>query len=341
MADERLIPAGIRDASTLALNTLIDRLGKVPLDQLLVYLVDNVTSKALPHLAEQFHVTGLEGWALCNNDTERRALIKRAIHLHRRKGTPWAVKEGLKSVGFGGATLTERLPALTYNGAESFTGLKVFGGDGWARFSVKLDLGENRGVSAAETALIRAVVNEWKNERSHLGAIAFTATTTDTATIADSSTVTAHDAQSDVLPWGVRYDGSRLYNSGRALAYDGADTYGGAISYAMSVAGALRYDNAWEQQVMSADLATSDQQSIQLRFDGLAAYDGEFDMGARPPALHDGKMVMTAYRNYVYDGRRTYGSGKEYSGSKAYNGEIGFEPQWEYRGIHAIEEVTI
>ncbi len=341
MADERLIPPGIRDASTLALNKLIDRLGSVPLDQLLVYLVDNADSSALPHLAEQFHITGLEGWALCNNDSERRALIKRAIQLHRRKGTPWAVKEGLKSVGFGGATLTERLPALTYNGTESFTGLKVYGADGWARFTVRLDLGENRGVSATETALIRAVVNEWKNERSHLGAITFAASTTDTATIAESATTAAHDAQADVLPWGMRYDGSRLYNSGRALAYDGADTYAGAISYAMSVGGSLRYDNAWEAQEMSADVVLSDRQTMQPRYDGLAAYDGILDMGATPPPLYDGKMPVTTWRNYVYDGRRTYGSGKEYSGAKSYNGDISFAAQFEYRGIHVIEEVTL
>lgn len=99
MADQRLIPAGIRDVSTLAMNALIDRLGHVPLDQLLIYLIDNVTESALPHLAEQFSATGYDGWALAQGETDRRELITRAIELHRRKGTPWAVKTALKTAG--------------------------------------------------------------------------------------------------------------------------------------------------------------------------------------------------------------------------------------------------
>lgn len=99
MADSRLIPAGIRDISTLAFNEVIDRLGQIPLDQLLVYLVDNITASALPHLIEQFHVTGWEGGAQAITDEARRELIKRAIELHRYKGTPWAVARALEATG--------------------------------------------------------------------------------------------------------------------------------------------------------------------------------------------------------------------------------------------------
>lgn len=33
---------------------------------------------ALPHLAEQYHITGNEGWLQCRNDEEKRDLIKRS-----------------------------------------------------------------------------------------------------------------------------------------------------------------------------------------------------------------------------------------------------------------------
>lgn len=339
MADERLIPAGIRDASTLAMNELIDRLGLIPLDQLLVNLVDNVTAGALPHLAEQFHITGLEGWSLCTTDDERRSLIKRAIWLHRKKGTPWAVKEGLKGVGFNDATLDERLPALLYDGSQVFSGSEEFGaGADWARFTINLDLGESRGVSAAETALIRAVVTEWKNERSHLDQIVFSATTSDTATIAESATTKAIDSQAEVFPWGRRYDGSLLYNSGRALAYDGADLFDGTTPYSYSVDGDVLHDNAWDSLAVRMAASQTDTQQAATRFDGSLGYGGANDYQGLAEAFYDSLMRVTVKRHYDYSGTKTYGSGKEYDGRLAYNGSAGFAALLEYRGIHTIQE---
>lgn len=93
MADKRLIPTSIRDTSTEALNELIDRLGTLDLTPLLIYIIDNVHASALPHLADQFHVAELEGWSFAQTDVEKRALIKRALELHRYKGTTWAIKK--------------------------------------------------------------------------------------------------------------------------------------------------------------------------------------------------------------------------------------------------------
>lgn len=95
MADKRLIPAGIRDQSTEAFNELIDRLGTLDLTPLLIYIIDHVEASALPHLAWQFHI---EGWELAKTEEEKRALIKKAIELHRHKGTRWAVKKAFEVV---------------------------------------------------------------------------------------------------------------------------------------------------------------------------------------------------------------------------------------------------
>ena len=51
---------------------------QVDLSRLLVYLIDLVQSEALPHLADQFHVLGLEGWNAALTEEARRALIKSA-----------------------------------------------------------------------------------------------------------------------------------------------------------------------------------------------------------------------------------------------------------------------
>lgn len=100
MADERLIPSGILDESTIAFNEIIDRTGTIDITPLLIYLIDNVNSSALIHLADQFHVMGFEGWNLVSTDYEKRSLIKESIKNHKYKGTKYSVKRSLESLGF-------------------------------------------------------------------------------------------------------------------------------------------------------------------------------------------------------------------------------------------------
>lgn len=94
------------DARFGPLSALVTRLQDLPVEKLLVYLVDAVDAQLLPELGRQFHVTGIEGWHLANTDEARRALVKRSIALHRKKGTPWALKEALKTSGID-ASVTE------------------------------------------------------------------------------------------------------------------------------------------------------------------------------------------------------------------------------------------
>lgn len=156
MADERLIPPGIRDASTLALNSLIDRMGTVDLTPLLIYLVDNVAASALPHLAEQFDVTGYEGWLQTTNTAERRALIKSAIAKHYYKGTPYAIRQALEDI------------SITATIKEWFD----YEGDPF-HFKVLIDL-YAQGADADKVDLIDKLIREYKNVRSVLDGIEIT-----------------------------------------------------------------------------------------------------------------------------------------------------------------------
>ena len=97
---QELIP--IKDDSSLAFNELFDKLGTLDLTPIIIYLIDNVNSTALPHLAEQFHITGNEGWLLTGNKFEQRQLIKESIKIHKIKGTKAAVKNVLKVLNFEG-----------------------------------------------------------------------------------------------------------------------------------------------------------------------------------------------------------------------------------------------
>ena len=75
-----------------------ERFKKLDLDVLLVTIIDNLPSDALPHLAEQYHITGNEGWLQALSETEKRNLIKSSIKMHRYKGTKYAIEEIFKTL---------------------------------------------------------------------------------------------------------------------------------------------------------------------------------------------------------------------------------------------------
>ena len=92
-----ILPGPLRtDPNYIALNSLLDRAEALDLTKELVYWIDTVDASALPVLARQFHVMGLEGWDYAATEAEQRALLKQAVELHRFKGTPWAVRQGIK-----------------------------------------------------------------------------------------------------------------------------------------------------------------------------------------------------------------------------------------------------
>lgn len=127
-----------------------ERFGNLNLDVVLVSIIDNVPSDALPHLAEQYHITGNEGWLQAQNDIEKRKIIKSAIKMHRYKGTKYAIEEILKNLNING-NVSEW---FEYNGLPFF-------------FKVILEIFDRPITTETETNL-RALIEEYKNERSWL-----------------------------------------------------------------------------------------------------------------------------------------------------------------------------
>lgn len=102
-----LPPALAKDLSMRALEAVNARLSEIDIRPGIIYDFEHVATSALPHLAEQFHVLGVEGWQLATTDEQRRALLARAIALHRYKGTPWAVESVLAAYGYPECELVE------------------------------------------------------------------------------------------------------------------------------------------------------------------------------------------------------------------------------------------
>ncbi len=295
-------------------------------------------AEALPWLAWALSV---DSWDSSWSEAAKRAACARSIAIHRRKGTPWAVKEGLRAIGYAEASLSERLPSLSYDGQEIYSGANGYGdGAGWARFSVGLDLGEAMGVSREETAKLVRHVERWKPERSHLAAIVFSATVSDLVEMAEAETLAAHDGQAEVLPWGARYDGTMLHDSGRALVYDGTDSFDGTVSHALVLGGERRYDTAWDRAESVLHATASDTQAALALFDGQADYDGLLDLGATGEPVRDARMTVAARRHYVFNGHKSYGA-PVYDGARAFDGSFNPAPWMSYAGVHTIEEIRI
>jgi len=187
----------INDTRSQALLVLISRLAALDLTTLLVYRIDLVVDGALPFLAWQFDIlsplwqliapvaSGVD--ALTNIDllidvdnliesgglvteltlteAEQRELLKNAIGLHRYRGTPWAIKQALGSLGWTTVSLLE--------GQTSWGGVAYPPSEGWAVFRVMIELAAEQAVSIGAASTAVAAVNFFKPARAWLDSVWF------------------------------------------------------------------------------------------------------------------------------------------------------------------------
>lgn len=149
--NETILPDSIAIANDVrAFDVAVkQQLATVDISKVLVYMVDEVDARALPVLADQFDVLGYKGMRLTQTVDDQRKLIKKAIELHRYKGTVYGVKEAMKAVGFADAVIVEHVSGH------------------WANFSVNL-LNAGYGITAETIANLIKMINEYKNTRSNL-----------------------------------------------------------------------------------------------------------------------------------------------------------------------------
>lgn len=188
------------------------RFAALEIEKVLIYVIDTVDADALYYLAEQFDVLGYRGWKLAKTEADRRALVKKAIELHRYKGTPYGIKEALRSIGFDNTVIQEHIN-FTYDGSNDHDGTIYYGGNEWATFRVFFDLGNDKGISAEQTADLVALVNEYKNVRSHLIGIYWKATLTDESNPTEEFDINmVLSADVDAFSDSIDYNGVGTYN---------------------------------------------------------------------------------------------------------------------------------
>lgn len=134
---------------------------------------------ALPWLAWALHV---ESWDAATTEAQQREAIKMSVLLHRKKGTPWAIKRALAAVGLDVEIFDRQEQRRIYaehspnrldgtwqlDGSRQIMPLALITGiphiNHWAQFIVRLNLAEAN--DPYVLAQLRNLINEWKPQRS-------------------------------------------------------------------------------------------------------------------------------------------------------------------------------
>lgn len=134
-------------------------------------LVEITPAEYLDLLAEKWSVTGYDGWLLAESDEAKRNLIARAVELHRHKGTPWAMREIIRQLGFGEVDIIEGLHNQFYNGAITYNGVFTYHDiTKWAHYVVVL----KQPITQDQANLLRQTLRVFAPARCILAHLDFT-----------------------------------------------------------------------------------------------------------------------------------------------------------------------
>jgi phage tail P2-like protein len=131
---------------------------------------DSCPAALLPYLAAEVSV---DGWELAESDEARRALIKGAIQLHQKRGTPWAAREVIRRLGLGEIDLIEGRNVRRRDGTARYSGEWVHGNERgeWAQYIVRL----HRPITRDQADNLKAVLERYAPKRSELYRLDYTA----------------------------------------------------------------------------------------------------------------------------------------------------------------------
>lgn len=125
---------------------------------------------ALPWLSWTLSV---EAWHEAKSDDARRALILNSIEIHRHKGTPWALRLLIRSLGFGEVDILERVGGRTHNGTIRRNGIYPHAplATTWATYMVSFQ----RPITNAQAERLRKLLPSVAPARCHLVALRYAA----------------------------------------------------------------------------------------------------------------------------------------------------------------------
>lgn len=141
--------------------------------KLMPRLVELVVPEHLGLLADSRSILGEDGYWLAESDQMRRRLIKGAYELHRYKGTPWAIREIVRRLGFGEVQIIEGMGNKRHDGEISRDGRYARGhSDRWAHYRIIM----NNVITNDQAALLRRTLRAFAPARCVLAALDYQAT---------------------------------------------------------------------------------------------------------------------------------------------------------------------
>lgn len=133
--------------------------------------VDAAGEALLQHLAAWFSLDDEPAWALAESLDARRALARGAVWLHRRKGTPRAIRDMIRMLGFGEVEIQEGVPMIVYNGASPYNGTRNYGDPSqWATYKIIM----MNSITSDQAALLTLALATVAPARCHLAGIIYT-----------------------------------------------------------------------------------------------------------------------------------------------------------------------
>lgn len=160
-----------KDQRAKCLANLGLRLNELDTTKLMPRLINLVLTEHLEFLAESHRILGVYGYWLAESDQAKRQLIKNAYELHRRKGTPYSLREIVRRLGFGEITIIEGLNHRVRDGSTKRDGLYVHGHNSyWAHYRILL----NNPITNNQAALLRKTLTAFAPARCVLASLDYT-----------------------------------------------------------------------------------------------------------------------------------------------------------------------
>lgn len=151
-----------------ALAQAVARISDVPVPLRDLWSHERCPVELLPWLAWAFSV---DEWGMGWSEQARRASVRDAVAIHRRKGTVWAIKRVLANAGYGDARLVEGNSASQHDGVFRYNGQRTHGDpQAWANFQFNL----SRPISREDGQAVRAVLESVVPVRCNLLGVSFT-----------------------------------------------------------------------------------------------------------------------------------------------------------------------
>lgn len=148
------------------------RLNEADTAKLMPRLIHLVAPEHLALLAESRSILGADGYWLAESDQMRRRLIKGAYALHRHKGTPWAIREIVRRLGFGEVEIIEGMGGKRHDGGITREGRYARGhSDRWAHYRIIM----NNVITNDQAALLRHTLKAFVPARCVLAALDYQA----------------------------------------------------------------------------------------------------------------------------------------------------------------------